>query len=282
MFHTENDEQLLERLLLPLMKEENALDFLRTVAPNLLSALQEELLEASQTEEERRLSRLQNLRERVQQVSSLDELLALADPLLLPSRLFDPQSALWDTWQRTDLQEALAQAIQQYQKAKELLKTVQPGTLAYPRAKKRVEKASEHVSEVARRIAHSWLEQKEQEIRQTRVQNSHVEWRAETQLQVPVVIGDHLVDYVDAEIVLTLATPQAFVTRTFAVAVIPPKMGIIPALRRINVLRHYLPDDVDIIAVTSHPHHLRALQQHSTHVYLVRESDLAPDTPSEQ
>ena len=276
------DEHLLERLLLPLLEEEVALNFVREVAPNLVSALREDVLKASETEEERRLKRLERLRERVQNARSYDELTRLADPLLLPSKVFEPDSALWEKWQRPRLREELREALLEQQRAQELLDAAQPGTFTYPRVKKRGEKAHERLRDVAKDVALAWLHQQEEDLHQARERNSEVEWRAETRLQVPLVVGNRLVDYVDAEITLTLATPQAFITRTFAVAVIPPNMGIIPALRRINLLRHHLPTDVEMIVVVTDPHHLRALQQHGTYVYLAREKDIASDTPPAQ
>ncbi len=271
---TDADERLLERVLLPLTEEEKAIEFLRQVMPNLLAALRNDLLRASEAEQERYLERVQELAQRVKRAGTLNELHAVADPFALPSLLYDPQAPLWQSWDRTDLHAELSQAVQEREKARSLLKAAKPGTLTYPQLQKRVEEAERHLFEVSRKIALAWLEKQADDIRKSTVQAEAAEWRAETRLQVPLVVSDRIVDYLDAEITVTLVTPRAFITRTFAVVVISPSLGIIPALRRINLIRHYLPKDEHTIVVTTDPHHVRVLQQHEVYVYLARENNL--------
>lgn len=274
---TDADELLLERVLLPLTEEEKAIEFLRQVMPNLLAALRNDLLRASEAEQKRYLERVHEIAQRVKRAGTLDELHAVADPFALPSLLYDPQAPLWQSWGRADLHTELAQALQERDKARSLLKAAKPGTLTYPQLQKRVEEAEKHLFEVSRKIALAWLDKQADDVRKSTFQAETAEWRAETRLQIPLVVGDHIVDYLDAEITVTLVTPRAFITRTFAVVVISSSMGIIPALRRINLIRHYLPKDEQMIVVTTDPDHIRVLQQHEVYVYLARENNVGSD-----
>ncbi len=269
------DEQLLERLLLPLLSEEAARDFLHRVAPELVSALEKEVLHAAAKENEHMARRIQRAREQVEQARGLKDLESATDPLVLPLKLLAPDSQLWDSWQREDLREALRQAIKNHEWAHSILASATPGSLTYIQARDRARDAERTLFEIEKEIALAWLKDKEAGLNEN--QPSQVEWHIETHLQIPIVVGDRPIDYLDAEIVVTVSTTQAFATQTFAVIVVPPDMGIIPALRRINVLRHFLPSETALVAITMRNAYISVLRQHNTYVYLVEDADIASD-----
>lgn len=267
------DERFLERLLLPLLSEQAAREFLHRVAPELMEALEQQVLHAAAKEDARLAARIRKARERVEQARSLEDLEAATDAKVLPS--LAPDSRLWDSWQHEGLREELQQAVKKHRQVQSMLASATPGSLTYFQTRDRVQEAERALFDVKKRIALAWLEDKEKDLKER--PSSQVDWNVQVRLQIPIVVSDRPIDYIDAEITVTASTPRAFATQTFAVVVIPSNMGIIPALRRINILRHFLPSETALIAVTAREAYIPVLRQHNVYVHLVEEADIAPD-----
>ncbi len=262
------DVQLLERTILPLIDQDEALAFLRRAVPHVLKTMKDEVLEAAQTESQRRREQLDRLRQRIKQADNLIELENISDALFLPALLFDPNSSIWKEWDRSELQQQLAEQKDAIRRTRELIHHVKKGSLQYHQLNEQLHRQENELLELYKRIFLEWLafEEKHLHIPQD---ESAITWQVQTRLQIPIVINDRLIDYADAELVLTASTRHAFLTRTFAVLVIPKDQGLIQALRRINLVRYFLPPEVDLIVLTEREDYIGVLRQHQVHVHLI-------------
>ncbi len=260
--------KFLEHVLVPLLDKERALIFLRKAAPGVIKTMEEEARETSMLETRRLHERIARLRRQVQQASSSEELMRLSDPVLAPSLVLDPRSDIWETWPREDLRQQLLDAEQDYQHACRLLRHSAPGSLTYHRYRENVNRSAQSLLDVQRQVLNEWLTHLESSQPTTERESVTLTWDVDIRLQVPVVAEQQVIDFLDAEIVLSARTPRAFFTHTFAVVVLPPHTGLIPALRRVQVIQHFLPTDVDLIVVVEDPTLVQPLQQHRVYPLL--------------
>ena len=261
------DAILLERTLLPLIEEEKALAFLREVAPNVLQAMKDEVLEAAHTENLRRREHLDRLRQRIKQAESLIELENISDALFLPALLFDPNSSIWKEWERPEYRQALSDQKEAIRRTRDLIQHVHKGSLQYHQLHEQLRRQESELLDLYKHIFLDWLAHEEKYLRVPPDENT-ITWQVQTRLQIPIVVNDRLIDYADAELVVTASTRHAFLTRTFAVLVVPKDQGLIQALRRINLVRYFLPPEVHLIVLTERPDYVNVLQQHQVYVHL--------------
>ncbi len=273
------DIALLERTILPLIQEENALNFLRQAVPQVLKAMEEEVLEAARTENQRRREQLDRLRQRVKQVDNLIELENISDALFLPALLFDPNSSIWQEWDHPEFQHQLTEQKEAIRRTRDLLQHVPKGSLQYHQLHEQLRRQERDLLELYRRIFLEWLAYEER-LLHIPPDESAIEWRIQTRLQIPIVVHDRLIDYADAELMVTASTRHAFITRTFAVMVIDKNQGLIQALRRINLVRYFLAPEVDLIVLTERADYADVLSQHQVHVHIINEATTHEPTSS--
>ncbi|GEM_PF-3416686 len=258
----------LERILVPLLDKEQALAFLRQAAPGVIATMEAEARETSQLETRRLQERIAQLRQKVQRATSSEDLMQLSDPVLAPSLVLDPSSDVWEEWPREDLRQRLQEAEQAYRQACRMLRSSSPGSLVYHRHRENVSRSAQSLLDVQREVLNEWLTHLESTHPSSTRAPLKLTWDVAVQLQVPVVAEQQVIDFLDAEITLSVRTPRAFFTRIFAVVVLPPQTGLIPALRRVQVIQHFLPSEEELIVVVGDPALLRPLRQHRVHPLL--------------
>ncbi len=263
----------LEHVLLPLLDKEQALTFLRTAAPGVLQSMEGELLEASRSQSRHLLERVARLRKRVQQARSSEELAALSDPILSPSLVLDPHSPIWEEWPREDLRRELAKRQRAYEQAERVLEATRPGSLQYHQHREEATRQAKALLQTQQKVLGEWLHHQEQRFRAQTSEASQVTWDVDVQLQVPLVAGNRVVDFLDAQLTVTARTSRAFLVHAFGIVVLPPDTSLLSALRRLHVIQHFLPRDTDLIAVTVQPAFVQPLQQHKIYTYLAQPAD---------
>lgn len=255
----------LERLLVPLLDKEQALAFLRRAAAPAIQEMETELQQAVRLMAQDLRRRLEELRARVAEARTTEDLLRLNDPVLAPRLVLDPDSDVWEHWPRADLREALIQAREGYERVARLARTARPGSLLAHQYEEEARSLNKHLVEVQRRILQEWLDY----VERNRLQGDDAwppEWDVDVRLQVPLVVSERVVDFIDAEVTASARNPRAFVTRTFAVFVLAPHTALIPGLRRVQVAQHFLPPEEHIIVVVPDRTLIRPLQQHNVFV----------------
>lgn len=262
---------LLNRVLVPLMDPEEALSFLRRAAPAVVQTMEAEVVGAAREQITQTLARVASLRDTVRQAANEHALRLVTDVVLLPQALLDPDDPIWQQWGRGDLCQKLRHAQNAVVRTESLLQNTPTTDLQYHPLRERLQRDRRGLLEVEREILLSWLQQKEEELQHQYRGQAEVGWQVRTRLQVPVVTGNQVVDFVDAEVDVLATAPEAFVTRTFAVLVIPGTMGVVPALRRINTISHFLPPETILVVVTTTREHLPIFRQHNLYVYFLEE-----------
>ncbi len=271
MTELQGDPRRLEAILLPLLDPQQALTFLRDAVPEILSEMEREIQEGSRVQVQHNLERIRSVRRRVHQAQNQDDLEHISDTHLLPSLFLDARSDVWDTWNRPKLRRDLQEAQTNLGKTRNLLDSIEPGTLQFHRTREQMKTQEKALFEIQRHVLLEWLQDEEQRIR-AHARSEPVQWNVETRLQIPLVVDRQVLDFIDAEMTVTATTSHAFLTRTFAVIVLDKETPLVAALRRINLIRHFIPSDTTLIVVTSTPNFASVLKQHNIHVYVMEES----------
>ena len=266
----ESDPRVLERLLLPLLDSEKALAFLRAAVPDILAEMENEIREASRRQVQQQLERVRRVRTRVRQAQNEDDLEHISDTHLLPRLFMDARSEVWESWNHPELREALRSAQEALKNTLQILEAVEPGTVQFHRLREKARGEEKALLETRKNVLLEWLRDEEQRIRR-QMQQPQIAWDVSTRLQVPLVVDGQVLDFIDAEMTVTASTPHAFLTRAFAVVVLAKDTPLVLALRRINLIRHFIPPDTILIVVTFNPEYAPVLKQHNTHVYVAEE-----------
>ena len=258
----------LDRVLVPLMNPDVALDFLRQAAPEIIHTLETEVLAAVESRVSKTVDRLRALRQAVTQAANESALYLGTDPVLLPEALLDPDDSIWEQWQQPDLREKLRRAQVAVATTEAQLQAATPKTMRHGQLTERLHRERSALLEVQREVMLAWLQEQEDALGRKYADRLEIAWRVQTRLQVPVVTGNQVVDFVDAEMNLMASAPEAFVTRTFAVVVVPEAVALVSALRRINTVAYFLPPETAMVAVTLDERHVPVLKQHDIYAYL--------------
>ena len=267
--HTE--VALLERVLVPLLDGKVALDFLWKAAPNVLQTMVDEVQSAATTQADRMLERIAKVRDQVERAHNLADLQRMSDTVLSPTLLMDPSSRLWEEWDRPDLRQKVMQATEAMRELETLLNRVSQGTLQYHKLYGQLRRLEGEFFNLMRDVFAQWLRDKEEDVLRQKRENSQITWHTQTRLQIPLIAGEKVIDYVDAEITVTAETPQAFLVHNFAIVLLPRDVSPIHALRRLHLIRHFLPQDTDIIVITQRADYLDILKQHNLYTYVLED-----------